>query len=70
MHAQKIYRSPLPTGFMRGGFFAWPDREYKCVDCGTDCASSSATAERCAACQKAHAREWWRRYRAKQRRKR
>ena len=51
MKTQKVYAPPLEPGFMRNGFFAWPERDFKCIDCGADFKSASV-AQRCAACRK------------------
>jgi hypothetical protein len=54
--------NPLPRGFMKSGFFAWPERKYTCIDCGAAIVSTSGNKQRCSACRKLHLREYHRRY--------
>lgn len=51
-------REPLPTGFMRNGFFAWPARLIKCADCQAEFETYSGTTERCQYCRPKHRKKW------------
>jgi DNA-directed RNA polymerase subunit RPC12/RpoP len=52
-----VRRPPIEKGFMRGGWFAWPDKPYNCVDCGTEVHTTNSGGSRCAKCGKDHLRE-------------
>lgn len=57
--SNKLYSEPLPAGFMRNGFFAWPKTRRMCLQCRSEF-ESIGNAQRCSACAKQHKRDWFR----------
>lgn len=57
---------PLERGFMRSGFFAWPARGKKCVQCGAVFNAYTGNVLRCFQCRPVY-RKQWRKNRRKER---
>lgn len=59
---------PVELGFMRNGFFAWPNRKYKCKSCNVIFESNNGNVHRCQECRKSHKKQLQRDWHKKNRR--